>query len=155
MRGQESENAMSGSILLNNSTEQEKIKSLKDTWSEWLNGYNWDWWVTLTFRDKVITKTANRKWNRWLRGLENELNDELGYFRVTELQKRRQVLHFHALMLNMQGLRRLTWMDEWNRIAGYARIYPYDKTRGAHYYLCKYISKELSAYKLGGKVLKT
>jgi len=46
-------------------------------------------------------------------------------------------------------------MDEWDLIAGYARIYPYEKNRGASYYLCKYVTKQIAEHKFGGLVLKT
>jgi hypothetical protein len=32
-------------------------------------------------------------------------------------------------------------MDEWNSMAGYARIYPFEAGRGAEYYICKYAAK--------------
>jgi len=138
-----------------NSTGYEKVNSsLRELWSEWLNEYDWNWWTTLTFRNKVTKKAANKKWNRWLRAIEEETEVSPGYFRVTENQER-NVLHFHALMLGVEHLRRLTFMDRWFEIAGYARIYPYDSKRGANHYLTKYISKELSDYKFGGCILKT
>ena len=111
--------------------------------------------MTLTFRNKQSTKTANVKWNKWLKRLENEIDNKVGYFRVTELQRPRNCIHFHALMLNLRGVRRLKWMDEWDLIAGYARIYPYEKNRGASYYLCKYVTKQIAEHKFGGLVLKT
>ena len=148
-----------------------------------INEHRWQWWITLTFRDNVSKKTADRKWNKWLRGIEKAVGNEIGYFRATELQSRRNVLHFHCLMLNIERLEkysidnylraekwfeqhkgretieqlavRFYWMDRWNQIAGFARIYKYDPTKGAHWYLCKYITKELSDYKLGGCILKT
>lgn len=134
-------------------TGYEKVNpSLKKTWSEWLNEYDWDWWTTLTFRNKVTKKVADRKWYQWLRAIEEKA--EPGYFRTTENQER-NVLHFHALMLGVKHLRRLTFMDRWFEIAGYARIYPYDPGKGANHYLTKYILKELSDYKFGGCILKT
>jgi len=48
--------------------------------------------------------------------------------------------HFHALVGNVQGVRRLTWMDRWKY--GYARIFGYDVNRGADYYLTKYTVKD-------------
>lgn len=134
---------------------QPQVNPLKESWSTFLNKFCWDWWVTLTFRDKQTTKSANRKWNKWLRGLEKELDDQVGYFRVTEVGRVANRLHFHALMLNLRGVRRLSWMDEWDLIAGYARIFPYEKTKGANYYLCKYVTKEIAEHKFGGLVLKT
>jgi len=158
---------------------------LRSVCSEWLNGYKWDWFTSLTFRNRITAKAANKKWNKWLKALENELNDRVGYFRCTELQKGRKVLHFHSLMLNLSGLHtrtmgnwlkaekllkkikedpeeeeieelaiRIFWEDQWNEIAGFGRIYPYDPKKGGNYYLSKYISKELSDYKLGGCILK-
>jgi len=164
-----------------------EVRSLRSVWSEWLDEYKWDWFASLTFRNEVTKKTsANKKWNKWLKALENELNDRVGYFRCTELQKGRKVLHFHSLMLNLSGLHtrtmgnwlkaekllkkkkedppgeeieelaiRIFWEDQWNEIAGFGRIYPYDPKKGGNYYLSKYISKELSDYKLGGCILKT
>jgi len=163
-----------------------EIRSLRSVWSEWLNGYKWDWFTSLTFRNRITAKAANKKWNKWLKVLENELNDRIGYFRCTELQKGRKVLHFHSLILNVSGLHtrtmgnwlkaekllkkikedpeeeeieelaiRIFWEDQWNEIAGFARIYPYDPEKGGNYYLSKYVSKELSDYKLGGCILKT
>lgn len=111
--------------------------------------------MTLTFRDKQTVKSANRKWNKWLRRLEKELDDQVGYFRVTEVGRVGNRLHFHSLMLNLRGVRRLRWMDEWDLIAGFARIYPYQKSRGANYYLCKYVTKQIAEHKFGGLVLKT
>jgi len=163
-----------------------EVRSLRSVWSEWLNGYNWDWWITLTFRNKVSRKSADKKWNKWLRVLEKQLDDRVGYFRCTEIQKGRKVLHFHSFMLNVSGLHVRTmgnwlkaekilkkikkdpsqeeieqlaiciyWGDQWNEIAGYGRIYCYNPAKKASYYLTKYISKELSDYRLGGCILKT
>ncbi len=166
--------------------ELKEIRSLRSIWSEWLNGYNWEWFTSLTFRNRVTAKTANKKWNKWLRALEMEVGDKVGYFRVSEIQKRRKVLHFHSLMLNVSGLHtrtmgnwlraekilkkgtsdpsteeieqlavRLYWMNRWNEIAGFSRIYKYDPGKGATAYLTKYVSKELTDYELGGCILRT
>jgi hypothetical protein len=37
--------------------------------------------------------------------------------------------------------RRLTYMDKWNKDNGFARILPYDKEKGAIYYMVKYVVK--------------
>lgn len=173
-----------------NTSDIRKVKSkVKDAWSEWLGRYSWDWWTTLTFRNTITTRTANHKWCKWIRAIENELKDEVGYFRVSEVQRGREMLHFHALMLNLNGLETYTntnwlrakavlekkmsspgdpsleeirqlavrfyWMDRWNKISGFARIFKYNPTLGAKFYLTKYIAKELSDYKVGGKILRT
>jgi hypothetical protein len=48
----------------------------------------------------------------------------------------------HMLIGNVAHLRRLYWMDEWNRRAGYARILPFDDSKGAVFYIAKYITKQ-------------
>jgi len=86
---------------------QEKIDCcLKETWAKWLNGYSWEWFVTLTFRHRQSRQGADRKWYKWLRKLENELGEQIGYFRCSEIQKTRNAIHFHALLLNITKLER-------------------------------------------------
>jgi hypothetical protein len=43
-------------------------------------------------------------------------------------------------------------MNVWNDIAGFARIFLYDKERGAGYYLSKYVVKELGEIKFSEKL---
>lgn len=148
------EQKSNSSVFAINSKENEKV-NIQDVWSKFLNQFRWSWFVTLTFRHIVSTKTANTKWNRWLREIKKE-TDKIGYFRVTEYQQR-GALHYHALILGVEILRRLTYMDIWKDIAGgYARIFEYDPTKAARFYLCnKYITKELVDWKLGGSILRT
>jgi len=125
-------------------------KRIRDSWVKFLSQYPWEWFVTLTFPQFISLRRANRFWNRWLRKMEKKLNSAPGYFRVTEYQQR-GVVHFHALMFGVKSLRRLTCMDRWTAISGgYARIRPYEKNRGAEFYLTKYLHKGLQDYRLGG-----
>ena len=56
--------------------------------------------------------------------------------------QRRDVLHFHGLIGGGVSVeRRLTYMDKWNEENGFARILPYDKKKGAIYYMVKYVLK--------------
>ncbi|GAI72997.1 unnamed protein product, partial [marine sediment metagenome] len=50
---------------------------------------------------------------------------------------------------------RFYWMDRWNEISGFARIYKYDSGKGAAAYLTKYVAKQLADYELGGCLLRT
>ena len=130
---------------------------LKQAWGSFLselgdkNG-GWDWWATLTFRDpperpgwtRIGWKYSGKAWD----DLMNELGARKGlqsfwWVRGREYQTWRGVPHFHGLIGGVAGLRRLDMMDWWFQRYGIARIEPYDKTLGAGFYLCKYISKEL------------
>jgi hypothetical protein len=66
--------------------------------------------------------------------------------------QRRGVIHYHALAAGVQELRRLTWMDIWQELAGYARIEPIRDRAAVPRYVSKYVVKggELD---LGGPLL--
>jgi hypothetical protein len=64
----------------------------------------------------------------------------LRWVRALEYQKR-DVIHYHALMAGVQDLRRLTWMDRWHELAGYARIEPIDAADAVVRYVSKYVVK--------------
>jgi hypothetical protein len=105
--------------------------------------WEWEWWATLTFPDPAPgVEGAARKWKRWEKWLTSWHRPKLRpqYIRATELQKRGAV-HYHALMI-VGGIRRLTAMDEWEKIAGgFARIWPYNPRLGAAFYTGKYLGK--------------
>lgn len=110
----------------------------------------WDWYATLTFREAVHPEQAVKRFQRWLRILNQEVYGrrfrERGqgcwWVRALEMQKR-DVVHFHALLGGVGNKpRRLHYMDVWSDENGYARIYPYDPLAGARYYCAKYVLKE-------------
>lgn len=119
-------------------------------WAEFLDEWPWDWFTTHTFRHEIYPEAANKVWNRWIHQLNrhvfgvrytNRPHDGVTWARGLEYQ-RRGVIHFHALLGRIPSTtRRLDWMDKWTKLAGYARIQPYDPTRGARYYLSKYVLK--------------
>jgi len=52
--------------------------------------------------------------------------------------------HWHMLVDNVAGQRRMSWLDWWYDRYGIARILPYDRQLGARYYLGKYLTKQLA-----------
>ena len=61
---------------------------------------------------------------------------------ATEWFKTRECPHFHLLMGNLDGVRRDKWWQVWFTWYGRNRVLPYDKEKGAGYYLTKYVIKE-------------
>jgi hypothetical protein len=112
---------------------------------EWLNGAEWDWYTTHTFRVSYVShKAADRHWQSWLNtlnqacwvgGLERPF-----YFRVTEYQDR-GTLHYHSLIGGVGDMSRLLFKDIWE-LHGFARVEKYDPGRGANFYVGKYLTKE-------------
>jgi len=143
--------------------------ALNEYWNAWGNWIDevgsrrggWDMFATLTYSNKAegfadARSDAMGGWNKigegyavrscdkWLTevgeivGLHN-----LHYFRAMEYQKDRGVPHWHLLIGGIGGARRDECWKEWFSKYGFARILPYEAERGARFYLCKYVSKEL------------
>jgi hypothetical protein len=133
-------------------------EELKQAWGGFLTDLGdqaggWDWWATLTFREppeerpgwtKIGWQYSGRAWDRFVTelGLKKGLHD-LWWVCGREYQHWRGVPHFHALIGGVADLRRDQAWDWWFQRYGLARIEPYDRSLGAGFYLCKYVTKEL------------
>ncbi len=120
---------------------------IQQTWGDWLGDWDWEWYCTLTFRDNVGVRRANSLWQMWYKRHITATRKDVQYVRFTEWQRNRGVPHYHVLMLNLKHVRRLTWLDRWVDLAGWARIHKYNSNKGAAYYLSKYITKETGEVK--------
>jgi len=139
-----------------------KPEDIMQAWGSWLSGLaQWDWFVTLTFRDPPAlpgrgtwTKPgfgyAKRAWDRFLAAIQPAIGD-LPWVRCFEMQEWRGVPHIHALVAGVDPTIRRMDMVDWCWLNyGMARILPYDPGLGAAHYLCKYLSKELADVEFGG-----
>lgn len=134
---------------------------LKQAYGDWLDQVGdrkggWDWFATLTFRDRTLEeqrlgwtkvgwKYSETACNAFLRHLGDlkGLND-LWWVRCREIQRWRGVPHWHAFIGGVAELRRLDLVDWWHgQDYGFARVLPYEREKGARFYLCKYLVKEL------------
>jgi hypothetical protein len=126
---------------------------LKQAWGKWVSRlYSWQWFVTLTFRDpkpnssgwdRVGWGYAKRAYNEFLGRVRPALGD-LYWFRAFETQKWRGVPHIHALVGGLDDERYAPTASWWWQRYGFSRFLEYDPKLGAGYYLCKYVTKELS-----------
>lgn len=88
--------------------------------------------------------SAKRAW----RELCNQAAPALGgltWARMFEIQQWRGVPHIHALVANTDAsVRRMDLVDwAWNRW-GITRVVEYNAELGARFYLCKYVTKQLT-----------
>jgi hypothetical protein len=117
-------------------------RQLAEAWGQFLSQYPWDWFVTLTFREPVGSFRAHRLFGYFVRDLEKAAGVPIFWFRADEIGPNGGRFHIHALVGNVENLRRMTWVDCWDRLAGWARILPFDAKRGAAYYTAKYVAKQ-------------
>jgi len=145
-------------LLKGNISERPRQHELRQAWGQFVtdlgdqNG-GWDWYATLTFRDisypgaphwtKPGLGYTKRAWDRFVveLGLRKGLHD-VRWVYGREYQQWRGVPHFHALIGGVAGLRLEEAQSWWFRNYGIARIEPYDRSRGAGFYLCKYVNKQ-------------
>lgn len=134
---------------------------LKAAWVELLGRWPWEWFCTLTFAEpNVHPERAAKCFRVWL-SMANRMEYGrawskrglgLTWVRALEYQKR-GTIHFHALMSDVGRLRRLTLMDRWKEIAGFARIGPVNDQERVRKYVAKYVVKD-GDIELGGPGLK-
>jgi len=139
----------SGCTLL---SQHSKTADLRQAWGDWISGLaSWEWFVTMTFRDPMVGGTwtkpgwgyAKRAWREFVATIQPPLGN-VGWVRCFEMQQERGVPHIHALVENVNGIRRMDMVDWCFKNYGIARILPYNPNLGAGYYLCKYLTKELA-----------
>jgi hypothetical protein len=127
-------------------------RQLAEAWGQFLSEFDWDWFVTLTFRDEIKSFSAHRYFERFARDIEKQAAQPIFWFRADEEGSRLGRFHIHALFGNVAHLRRLYWMDVWSERAGYARILEFQKMKGGAYYCAKYVTKELSDWEMSSNI---
>lgn len=129
-------------------------RALRDAWARFLSPIPFQWFATLTFEMNVHPEAAFKRYRRFTNEINRELygrrwekqpHGGIHWIVATERQKR-GVVHLHALMGDLNDLnliaRRLTWMDRWDEMAGFARIEAIHSGDAAIRYVTKYVIKD-------------
>ncbi len=123
---------------------------LKNAWVDLLGRWPWEWFATLTFAEpNVHPERAAKCFRVWI-SMANRMEygrawakRGLGVTWVRALEyQRRGTIHFHALLSDVGRLRRLTLMDRWKELAGFARIGAVKDQERVRKYVAKYVVKE-------------
>jgi len=130
----------------------DSVGSVRRAWVEMLSRFEWDWFVTLTFKNEIHPEAADKRFRVWLDQVNRPLygrrwrerGQGVYWAKALEWQKR-NVIHFHLLMSDTQNLnetlRRLSLMDKWNHIAGFSKIEVPARQECVTRYCAKYIIK--------------
>lgn len=128
-------------------------KELKQAWGNYIEGLaDWKLFGTMTFRDPEVGSSYTRPgWGtakrafRLLKEQAQPALGELSYVRMFEVKRDREVPHIHFLMGGIDDeLRRMDLVDFGFRNWGITRVEKYDSSKGAAFYLCKYVTKQLA-----------
>lgn len=126
--------------------------SLAESWALFLGRYKWDWFCTFTFSAPTHPEAADKVFRMFVRELNEFLYGKrrlypgggVYWVRALEWQKR-EVLHYHALMGDVEDLnartKRLQWMDRWGELAGFAKIERPTTNAAVAAYCSKYVAK--------------
>lgn len=130
----------------------EKIILIRNALSEWVGGYEWEYWFTGTFKPSQARKdTINTKiaFKTFLQKLSDE-NDikQINYFMAVERFKSGYDTHVHALLSGIGYLPYKTIGQTWRSLYGRETVEGYERDKGANYYLTKYVTKELCDWDL-------
>jgi|SRR5882672_6413550 len=129
------------------------VMSLQDAWCAFLSRYPMQWFCTLTFRQSVHPEQAFKCFRRWIAELNVSIygrrwqKRRQGVYWVLAWEwQKRGVIHFHALVGDVSDInneaRRLTWMDRWNSLGGYAQVTEILSHEAVERYCSKYITKD-------------
>jgi hypothetical protein len=126
---------------------------LSVAWGQFLSEFSWDWFVSLTFREDVKSFRAHRLFGFFVRDLEQAARIPIFWFRADEIGPLGGRFHLHALVGNVAHMRRMSWVDRWDKLAGFGRILPFNERKGAAYYCAKYVTKQNGDWELSNNLL--
>jgi hypothetical protein len=127
---------------------------LRDEWAAFLSPIPFQWFGTFTFETRVHPEAALKRWRRFTNNMNRRLYGRRWssrpprgiYWIVASERQKRGVIHLHSLMGDANDLnniaRRLSWMDHWNEMAGFARIEAIRSDDAALRYVTKYVTKD-------------
>ena len=110
----------------------ESTHELETAWGDLLDVWTWTHFATLTFARPVGEEGARLEFGRWIRRLQQRSRGKVGRFYAAE-RGSGGLLHLHALI--EASLPPEAAQAAW--LAGRAEVVPYDRTRGARFYVTK------------------
>ena len=79
-------------------------RQLSAAWGQFLSRFEWDWFVTLTFRNPVVPFRAHKQFGKFANEIEKAVGIPIAWFRGDEYGQHGGNFHLHALMLNVAHL---------------------------------------------------
>jgi hypothetical protein len=106
----------------NGGVELDTEKEIRKAYADWIANSSWTWFITLTFRKRTSSKTADRCFQKWITAVEAKAGGSS--FRWVRLMPS-SVSAGSGLQVFVGGLKsnkRTRWIELWDDIAGEAQI---------------------------------
>jgi hypothetical protein len=111
----------------------------------------WDWFVTITFREVTARDLAVARIEEWLADIQGAVGGkQIGWMLAEEFGRLGGRYHCHLLVTGVVNQTRTFWWREAFRRFGRTVIDPFDPQEAAAYYAAKYAAKELGFINFGG-----
>jgi hypothetical protein len=125
---------------------------LPDAYGEFLSKLaEWDWFVTITFRDILPRDLAIARVQEWLADIQAQVGGkQIGWILAEEFGRIGGRYHCHMLVTGAGKERRKFWWSEAFRRFGRSEIRPFDPQKAAAFYAAKYAAKQLGEIQFGG-----
>ena len=116
----------------------------------------WDWFVTLTFREVIVSDLAVARIEEWLADIQAAVGGkDIGWLLAEEFGRMGGRYHCHLLVTGVAKQSRKFWWSEAFRRFGRSEIRPFDPTQAAAFYTAKYAAKQLGHIHFGGTLSGT
>jgi hypothetical protein len=125
---------------------------LPEAYGEFLSKLaEWDWFVTITFRDIIPHDLAMTLIEEWLADIQARVGGkQIGWVLAEEFGRIGGRYHCHLLVTGVSKEIRTFWWSEAFRRFGRSEIRPFNQGKAAAFYTAKYAAKQLGAIHFGG-----
>jgi len=113
----------------------------------------WDWFVTITFREIIVRDLAVARIEEWLADIQGAVGGkQIGWLLAEEFGRMGGRYHCHLLVTGVAEQSRKFWWREAFRRFGRSEIRPFNPGQAAAFYTAKYAAKQLGFIHFGGKL---
>ena len=105
---------------------------------DWLKQIHWSAYAKLGFRRPPSRERAEDLFSKWIAHMKvEEGHQDIQFLKVQETWNWRENPHLHVLLATAKPMKVSTWEQQWFRLAGIAKVDPYDPDQGACNYLAR------------------
>jgi hypothetical protein len=118
-------------------------RDISEAWGHWLEQFEWDHMITLTFKEVSTNENAELQVNRWIRRLQQRAQQNVNWFIAGE-RGVSGLLHLHAWTGGTRKIGCCGVAHAWP--CGRTHVVNYVPRRGGTYYVSKNLDKPCSFY---------